>query len=86
MNQEDKQVSVRAAVEQAWRDRVKAQGIPLKGQKYIKAEIEFFCGAMVAINAMDPNAEPDRLSRLVPPAWVILPMSGRPIVENHIGS
>jgi hypothetical protein len=41
MNQEDKQVTVRTAVEQAWRDRVKFQGQPTKGKNYLKAEVEF---------------------------------------------
>lgn len=81
MNQE----TVRQRIEQAWRGRVKAQGFPSKGIKYQKLELEFFLGAMAAINAMDPNAEADKLSRLVPPAWVICPMSGRSIVEDHSG-
>jgi len=79
------QDTVRKVIEDRWRERVKAQGFPTKGIKYQKLELEFFLGAMTAINAMDPNAEADKLSTLVPPAWVICPMSGRPIVEDHGG-
>lgn len=69
------------AIEQAWKDRAKAQQLKPGTKTYARAEIEFFAGAMAAINAFFPDADSRRLSSKVPPIWVINAISGRPIAE-----
>jgi hypothetical protein len=72
---------LQAAIEQRWKERAKTQGLKPKSMAYKRAEVEFFSGAMTAIHATDPAAEPDKLSARVPVIWVINIMSGRPVVE-----
>lgn len=74
--------NVKMAVETAWISRADTQQLKPKTMAYKRAEVEFFVGAMTAIHAMDPNAEPDKLSRLVPAIWTVNIMSGRPVVER----
>lgn len=73
---------IQELVEQAWLRRAKAQyyGKP-SSVKYKNAEIEFFCGAMSAMHALFPDNGEDRLSSLVPTAWVFNPMIGSNVVE-----
>lgn len=75
----DKQEIV-AAIESSWRSRARTQGLKPGTVTYRKAECEFFCGAMQALHAVDPDAAPDKLSNLVPPIWVVNIMCGRPVV------
>ena len=59
----------RQAIEQMFLARAKEQGLKPGTVKYGKAECEFFCGAMAAlqiVNGTEPNA-----------VWVIKLMSGR---------
>lgn len=72
--------TLKGAIEQRWRDRAKAQYLVPGSRTYLNMELEFFTGAMAAIHALDPEATDDKLSALVPTAWVIVPLSGRPIV------
>lgn len=69
-------------VEAMWRSRAATQGLKPKSAAYRKAELEFFAGAMSAINAIFPSDDPTRMSGKVPIKWVINAMSGRPIVED----
>ena len=72
---------VKKLIEQAWLSRSRMQGLKPGTVKYRRMEVEFFAGAMVALNAVFPNEDPTRLSTAVPPIWTICAMSGRPIVE-----
>ncbi len=62
------------AVEQIWRDRVKSMGYNPKHTSTRKAEVEFFCGAMAAFDAMGYN---------IPVVWTVTLMSGRPIYKEE---
>jgi hypothetical protein len=74
---------VRQAIEQSWRSRATAQGVKPGSVASRRAEVEFFAGAMAAMQALFPNEDnPDAISKLVPPIWVINIMSGRPVVER----
>lgn len=58
-----------ASIEQMFLDRAHAQGLKPGSVKYRKAEVEFFCGAMAAlqiVNGTEPNA-----------GWYIKLLSGR---------
>lgn len=73
-----------AYIEKQWLSRAKTQGLGNpKSARYRKAEIDFFVGAMTALQAMqDPSeGQENKLSSLVPPYWVINIMSGRNLVE-----
>lgn len=74
--------ALRAAIEKQWKGRAEARGLKPGSAAYSKAEVEFFTGAMSALNAVFPNTEDDRLSPMVPVLWVINAMSGRPIAEK----
>ena len=77
MNQD----TIRKSVEDAWLSRAKTRNYGKRtSMKYLNAELEFFVGAMAALQAVQPG-ELDKLSPLVPPAWVFNPMTGRNIVE-----
>lgn len=67
-----------AAVEQAFRDRAKAQGWKPGTKTYLKQELEFIVGAMTVLNVIYPSAD-GNLSREVPPMWVMGPLSGRSV-------
>ncbi len=62
-------------IEAQWRTRARAQGYRSGSQRYQRAELEFFVGAMAAMEALtgDPAAS-------CPPRWVIAGMRGDPIV------
>lgn len=71
---------VQEQIEERWLDRAKAQGYTKTHTvKYREAELNFFVGAMTAINAILPHQQVDSLSPHVPTRWVINPMSGRNI-------
>lgn len=73
-----------ACIEKQWLSRAQAQGLGKpKSIRYRKAEIEFFVGAMTALQAMqDPSeGQENKLSSLVPPRWVIRIMAGDNVVE-----
>ncbi len=71
-------------IEQQWRSRAASQYLKPKSAAYKKAEVEFFCGAMAALQACYPdNDNPERLTSMVPPKWVVCIMSGRPVVEDE---
>jgi hypothetical protein len=72
----------KAAIEQQWLDRAKAQDLKPTSMAYKRAEVEFFAGAMAALHTMFPNAEATKLSNAIPPIWVVNAISGRPIVER----
>ena len=73
--------AVKSGIEKGWLSRAKAQGLKPGTKAYAKAEVDFFSGAMAALQACFPGPDPTRLSPKVPPGWVICAMSGRPIVE-----
>lgn len=59
----------RQAIEDMFIERAKAQGLKPGTKTYLKAEVEFFCGAMAAlqiVNGTDPHA-----------GWYIRLLSGR---------
>lgn len=68
-------------IEQGWLSRAKTQdyGKPSTAA-YRKKEIEFFCGAMYAMQALQPGSN-NAMSSMAPPRWVINPMTGRNVVE-----
>lgn len=69
-------------IEKQWLDRAKANDWKPGSMKYRRHEVEFFTGAMSALNAAFPDKEnADLLSSVVPNYWVINALSGRPIVD-----
>lgn len=72
---------VREEIEQGWLSRAKTMeyGKP-HTVTYKRKELEFFCGAMQTLNALMP-CDGGRISDLVPPAWILNPMTGRNVVE-----
>jgi len=72
--------SVKALVESAWKQRASVRGYKPRSAAYVKAEVEFFAGAMAALCAVDPQDD-NTMSPLAPPVWVLNIMSGRPVVE-----
>lgn len=72
----------KAKIEQAWIDRAKTQGYEPGSAKYKRAELEFFTGAMVAINVIFPAEDPAEMSREVPVGWVLDLLSGRPVTAR----
>ena len=59
--------AAKSAIEQAWIARAKAQYLKPKSAAYRKAEVEFFCGAMAAMNAVkDSPASRLRISSGLP--------------------
>ena len=72
---------IKAAIEATWHSRAAAQMLKPRSMAYKRAEGEFFTGAIAAINALCPNADPTKLSNDVPPIWVINALSGMPITE-----
>lgn len=71
-------------IEQSFRDRVRVQhGIDVTATKkrpvaVKKAEVEFFAGALAAIQALEAPADSDK--QMGPPIWLINLMTGRGIV------
>jgi len=61
-------------IEQQWRSRAQTQGYKPGSARYRRAELEFFVGAMTAMEAItgDPATS-------CPPAWVIAGIRGDPI-------
>jgi hypothetical protein len=77
-------------IENTWHSRAKARGLAPNTMAYKRAEIEFFTGAMTAINALHPNTvNVGKLSEMVPVAWVIHLVSGRSVTPleqpSHAG-
>lgn len=73
--------ALRAAVEEGWKQRVIGQDLTPGSMKYRRAEVEFFAGAMTAMNAVMPAENPQNMGPAVPAIWIINAISGRPIVE-----
>ena len=70
-------------IEAVWLGRAKQQGYKPGTKTYVKQEMEFFTGAMAAINALFPSPGDDQLlSAEVPVSWVLNALSGKPIAEN----
>ena len=70
-------------IEDVWLSRAKSQHLGKPSTiTYRRKEIEFFIGAMSAINEILPRDD-DRLSDYVPPRWVINPMTGDNIVKER---
>lgn len=63
--------TVLTQIEEQWKSRARTQGYRPGSVRYRQAELEFFVGAMAAIEAItgDPS----------PPRWVIAGMRGDPI-------
>lgn len=74
---------LRESIGRQWLSRAKEQELKPGTAKYRRAEIEFFCGAMAALNAVKPNKEhPELIGDLVPRVWAISIMTGRPVVKS----
>ncbi|MBN8523899.1 MAG: hypothetical protein J0M02_01045 [Planctomycetes bacterium] len=58
-------------IEEQWKSRARTQGYKPGSNRYRQAELEFFVGAMAAIEAVTGNPSP--------PRWVIAGMRGDPI-------
>ena len=71
----------RMYIENAWLSRAAAQGLKANSVAYRRAEIEFFCGAMAALNSQNPGDD-TVVSPKIPPSWTFNPFCGRPIVGN----
>jgi hypothetical protein len=67
--------AIERQIEAQWRSRAKTQGYRPGSIRYQRAELEFFVGAMAAMEALtgDPSTS-------CPPRWVIAGMRGDPIV------
>lgn len=77
---------IKALVERRWIDRAKAQRYEPGSNKYGKLEVEFFAGALAAIDACDDAPRPpETLSGAAPVSWVVRGMSGQPIVDQKGG-
>ena len=68
--------------ESQWLARAKSQdyGKP-SSMGYKRKELEYFVGAMEMLNKLLPDEDPTKLSRMVPPYWVINAMIGSNIVK-----
>ena len=67
--------AIERQIEAQWRSRAKTQGYRPGSDRYLRAELEFFVGAMAAMEAL--TGDP---SESCPPRWVIAGMRGDPIV------
>jgi len=67
--------AIERQIEAQWRSRAKAQGYRPGSVRYRCAELEFFVGAMAAMEALTGDS-----SRSCTPRWVIAGMRGDPIV------
>ena len=72
---------LRAAVEKAWLSRAEAQELKPGTMKYKRAEVEFFTGAMAALNAVEPSPVADGLGPLVPASWIFAIMRGDQVAK-----
>lgn len=61
-------------IEAQWRSRARTQGYRSGSQRYQRAELEFFVGAMAAMEALTSDS-----AGSCPPRWVIAGMRGDPI-------
>ena len=60
--------------------RIESHGVTAgKGKKALTLEADMLAGAMIAINALFPNDNPNQMSAEVPPFWIIAPMCGRSV-------
>ena len=73
------------AVEKALDERFKNFDLKPKSKRGGAEEAAFLSGAAVAIQAMFPNADPEKMSEAIPPLWIIFPLSGRSVVEEIRG-
>lgn len=73
-----------STIELAWLTRAAAQDLKPKSMAYKRAEVEFFAGAMAALNAAFPPPDPASLSASIPPIWIINILSGRPVVPRDL--
>jgi hypothetical protein len=74
--------AIRTYVEANWVSRARGQELKHGTKKYSEAEVNFFAGAIAALQAVyGPDA--DKLVPEVPMMWVLGPMSGRHIVEKE---
>lgn len=71
-----------STVELSWLNRAAAQDLKPKSTAYKRAEVEFFAGAMAALNAAFPSPDLSSMSASVPPIWIINILSGRPVVQR----
>lgn len=62
-------------IEAQWKSRATTQGYRPGSVRYQRAELEFFVGAMAAMEALTGDS-----SRSCTPRWVIAGMRGDPIV------
>jgi len=69
-----------ATIEKRWLARAEAQELKPNTMAYKRAEVEFFAGAMTALEALAPCPE-DKMQHS-PPIWVINIVSGRPVVDR----
>ncbi len=77
----DQSVSLVRKVERTFKDRLEALSIKPKSAKGLSEQAAFLSGAMAAINAIAPNANPERLSEFCPPRWVVTIMTGRSVLD-----
>ncbi len=80
MNQPDKK-HIRAEVEQALRERLEILGLKPDTKRALDAECHFLCGAMTTINAIYPNADPNKISDMIEQVWILAPLTGRSVLE-----
>jgi len=68
----------REVIEKQWKDRVVSQGLKPGTRTYLKAQAEFFTGAMAALKALGYPIEQHV-------AWIVSIMSGRDIINRKQG-
>jgi hypothetical protein len=62
-----------ASIEAGWRSRAATQGYNPRHMEYKRAELEYFMGAMQALDSLGLSG---------PPIWIFNVVGGRPIVEE----
>ncbi len=67
------------AIEAVWIERAYEQDLPVTSKKYLGLELEFFCGAMAALQATNPEYH-------IPPKWYVALLRGDAIVtkDRHL--
>lgn len=76
--------SIQERIEETWIGRAAAQGYAPGSKQYAEAEVNFFAGAAMALHVTDPDAsDTDELSKRVPVAWILGPLTGRGIVNTE---
>lgn len=73
---------LKTKIEDCLRERLVFLDIPLGSKKAIQMEADFISGAMIAIDALLPNSDPNKISAVIPPLWFVQPLRGKSVLEQ----